>query len=462
MKKLFLVILIVLTTLTGCSQSTQKNESDTIMSGTEKQTNVSAINEAEQAEYKPPKMEGEIFISAMTEQEFLKIAANKFMQKYPKVKVKINAYRGAEKDAGESPSEEYSTEKYRNYLNTKIMTGKAEDIIFTAQLPVKKYVDMGVFEDLSRYLSFSKEINKENYFMNILESPKDVNGKIFVLPYMCSFQAISFDSRLVSENNNKFDSTMNNISFEKAAVFGQNLIANTKKKNAYLSQESATNFLSYILKGKLKKFIDKENKKANINTQEYITLLKETKDLIKKGPLLTSSNIDFYNTEYYFAFRLQNDIQAAFNNLTSGSGDCYALPMSDIDGNIYTNPNYSLGINSASKNKELAWEFIKYLLSDEIQSSPSLYGLCINKKGFQASIDRNYKLNSNGGESNVNKEEFKSLLEKWVMQINAYDTIDPVIWDFFTEENSKYFDEKQSAEETAEVLNSKINKYLNE
>ncbi len=461
MKKLLWVSIIALTLLTGCNgyiaENNNINSPATYKNGTSEDT----TGQTDEKEYTSPKMEGEISISAMSEQEFITAAANQFMTKYPKVKVIINTYRGISRDSGANPPDEYSTENYRNVLNTKIMTGKAEDVIFTSNLPVKKYTDMGVFEDLSHFLSYSKEINAENYFMNVLEAPRDSKGKIYVLPYMASFQVIGFNRTLVSETKSELDSSMKTISFEKAAAFAQQLVNGTSKKNVYISQGDGAYYFSYLLKENLNKFVDMERKEARINTEQFINLLRQTKDLMDKGYFAAKNSIDLYNMEYYFAFSLQPDLQGAFNSLDSGSADCYVLPLSDTNGKVYTNPNYTLGINSASKNKALAWEFVKFLLSDEMQSAPCFYGLCVNKKGFEASIERNFKLYNNT-KKNMSEAAYKKLLEGWVMQINSYSTLDPVIEDFFAEESGKFFEKKQSAEETARVLQAKINKYFNE
>jgi len=62
----------------------------------------------------------------------------------------------------------------------------------------------------------------------------------------------------------------------------------------------------------------------------------------------------------------------------------------------------------------------------------------------------------------VSKDDYKNLLESWIMQINAYDPYDPTIDEFLLDEQSKFLGGKQSAEETARVLQAKIDKYFNE
>ncbi|WMM26352.1 ABC transporter substrate-binding protein [Tissierella sp. MB52-C2] len=452
MKKRLLAIIVLLIILVGCTGKMQNGNGD-IMS-------ISDQNDVK--EYIPPKMEGEISISTMNEDEYLTIAAQKFMSKYPNVKVIINSYMGTEDedDTGVSKVDSMAVENYRNHLNTKIMTGKVEDIIFTGLLPVQKYINIGAFEDLSKFINLTPEINSDNYFMNVLEAPKDENGKIHTLPIRCALSIVSFNKQLVTDSNKKMDDGMTKISFEKAAEFAQQLVDNTNRKNTFLSLEEGAHFFNRAFNDYRNEFIDMGNKKANI-TDQYVTLLNHVKDLEEKGYFDTENSIDFYNMEYYFAFGIDFDMQAAFYSLLPDTY-VYAMPLSDANGNVYLNPNSDIGISSTSKNKELAWEFVKFLLSDEVQSLPSFYGLGVNKKGLDASVERILKMYNDGNNEKVSKEAYKSLLEKWIMEINAYDTSDPIITDFVWEESKKFFDGKQSAEEAARILQAKIDKYFNE
>lgn len=121
-----------------------------------------AEDEKEEDIYVQPEMKGEITVSSFIKDEFLTAAAQRFMDQYPGVTVTINYFSESPK-AGD-------LEDYQSYLNTKIMTGKAEDIVFITFLPISKYSDMGAFEDLSGYISMTPEFNDENYFMNVLTS----------------------------------------------------------------------------------------------------------------------------------------------------------------------------------------------------------------------------------------------------------------------------------------------------
>lgn len=206
--------------------------------------------------------------------------------------------------------------------------------------------------------------------------------------------------------------------------------------------------MDYILKGSWERFIDVENKEVSIDAAEYIALLESVKELSKKGYF--GSGIDFYNTKYNFAATIDFDVQAAFYALDSGAGRAYSLPIADKLRNVSIKANGCLTLNSASENKDLAWEFIRFLLSEEIQSLPSVHGLAINRKGFEASVDRYYSFYGDEAKGNglVKKEDYRNLLEGWMEQINHCNTLDSKILDLIEQENGKYFSGEQTVEET--------------
>ena len=195
-KSLLSVLLIAASVLCGCSNGTvpQGNggKGDAPMqeaggaSGTEERSgdeeNTQDVQEA--VSYVQPEMKGEITISCLFAEEFLNTAAEQFRKRYPDVKVTINSYKESN---GESTMEDY-----RTFLNTKMMTGKAEDILFTGFLPITKYSEMGVFEDLSGYIQRTPELNDENYFMNVLQAAKEDSGEIYLVPYMARFDTFAF------------------------------------------------------------------------------------------------------------------------------------------------------------------------------------------------------------------------------------------------------------------------------
>lgn len=120
-------------------------------------------------------------------------------------------------------------------------------------------------------------------------------------------------------------------------------------------------------------------------------------------------------------------------------------------------------MNSACENKELVWEFMKYLLSEEIQSLPSIKGPAVNKNGLIAGANRFYNFyKSEDGNVAGTEEDYLKLLESWILEVNACDTLDSTIIALIEEENMKFFEGKQTAQQTGSNIQKKISQYLNE
>lgn len=438
-----MLTLCVLCMLSGCGKDVEKP------AGQEQRYSADEGRGRGAQGYVQPEMKGEITISSFLAQEFLTTAAAQFMELYPEVTVSINVYDEAS-GAG-------SVEAYQTYLNTKIMTKKAEDIIFNSFLPVEKYSEMGVFADLSDYISMTPELNDENYFMNVLQAAREKNGELYLLPYMAKFEAVGFTDKLLS---NQVVDSQQSARFTECMDMAKELLRDTDETNAYLIHKNEMSYANYMIKDVFSELIDMENKEINIDSDAYTNIIKETKELSERNAF--GRGIDFYHSEYYFAAVCDYDVQAAFYELDAQAGISHSRPLADKEGNVAINANACLALNSASENQDLAWEFIKFLLSDEVQSLPSVHGLAVNKRGFEAAVERYYKFYADGGNGAVEKGAYEELLESWMKQINACDTVDAALWALIEEENSKFFEGGQTAEETASVLQRKIEQYLHE
>ena len=201
---------------------------------------------------------------------------------------------------------------------------------------------------------------------------------------------------------------------------------------------------------------------VSLDTPEYIALLESVKALSENGYF--GSDIDFYNMEYYFAAECDYDVQAAYYSMDTKSGANYCMPLTDAEGRTLMKSNSCVAINSASSNKDLAWEFIRYLLSDEVQTFPSFHGPTVSRKGMEAVAERYYAFykEGNDGAGFGSEAEYKAILESWMEQINGCDTLDSTIMDLIDEENSKYFSGQQVAEDTAGRLQRQLEQYFNE
>ncbi len=478
MKKKILSLLILLSlAVSGCGNGNGDNitsadiKSITQEQGSAIQDSVSeagTANEEPERTYTPPEMKGDLTISILDEMPIIEIAAQMFMDKYPDVKIDIHTFRAVEviqleggAEMSGEPSEEQSTENYLSKLNTRIITGDAEDIILTSGLPMQKYIEMGAFEELSFYMNHSPEINEDNYYMNIFDAVGMNSKQMYYLPLATGIQAMQFDKALVEDYGQYLPDDMKKISYEKALDYGLQLVENTNRKNTFLSISSGYGVVASMVNDQWSKFVNEEAKKAYFDTEEYIQLLHKGAELEAKG-YFDTAGLDFYNMEYYFAMLTDFDDSAAFYALMDDSPYCYTMPISDADGNVAMNSYMQFGINSASSNRELAWEFLKFMISDEVQTSPSIYGLGVNKNGLNAYLDRQISIYNEGNKTKIDEPAYKELINSWIKQVNVDHSGRQIIGSMMYEENRAFYDGKQSAADTAKKLQARVNKYFNE
>ena len=405
----------------------------------------------------PSKMRGELTISCLYQNEFLERAASQFMKKYPNVKVDIHV--NAEEDR------EDAVENYLTYLNTRIMTGEAEDIFDNAFLPVEKYKAMGVFENLAPYIAADGDINEENYFMNVLEADRDEKGAIYLLPYGARFKTVGFSDALLKECKGKDRELkkLEKISFPKAMDMARGLADETEHPRTFLTQESEIAYMDNLVDSVLERFLDVEGKRADFTSGDYAALLESVKGLADHGYFQGDEEINFYEDEYYFASTLDFEIQNAFYNLARDGGVRRCLPLSNEAGVLSTSVNNCLMMNSRGKQKELAWEFLRYVLSAESESLPSVWALPVNRQGFKNAVSRYYKFYSKGNpDAGVKEKDYYDLLKKWMDQVGDCHTMDYTITMLMDGENREFFAGRQSAEATAEKIQKKMEQYFDE
>lgn len=407
----------------------------------------------------PPEIKGEITVATAYEDEYLTAAAKQFMKKYPQAKVRVDSYK-------ESSGEDW-VEKYLQYLNTRIMTGKAADLLFTDFLPITKYCGMGVFTDLSRYILDTPEFNEKNYFMNVLQAAREEGGEIYLVPLQANFDAVGFSTELLAGHRD-MESRLEkrqSIPFSEAMEIGRVLADGAGKPNCFLAQQTGVSYMCSLIEGSLARYVDIGGKSCHLDTPEYRKLLQSVKSLTESGKgYFPPDDMDYYTTEYQFAAYRDYDVQAAFYELDPKGGLSYSMPLSDEEGNVPIRSHNCVAINSASENKTLAWEFLKYLLSEEVQTNPSIFGLAVNKKGFASCVDRYYRFygDAKKGNGHVEKKDYRDLLRRWMEQVNDCDITDSMLTEMMNEENEKYFAGEQTAEETAKNLQKKVGQYLNE
>ena len=466
MKKLILILITVAMVLSGCGEDNTTDVTPEAIANPKADSLEDVSSPAEEPSreaYVQPEMKGEISISLLDEASFITAGAELFMKKYPDIKININVFRelktiqlegGAEMSA--DPEEGFTTDNYLTYLSTQIMSGKADDIILTSMLSMRDYIKMGAFEDLSYYLESTPEINEENYYMNVIEAFRKYGG-LYEMPLSFGMQVIYFDKQLVEASGIAPDKELKSIRYSEAMELAKQMVDVTDLPNTYLEIGTGKSESMLIMED-IYQFINMETEQFDFNIPAFTNILKQTKSLRQNGYYDTGT-IDFYNMEYHFGFGTDFDSQAAIFSLLPDSSYSNAMPQCDANGDVLFYAYYTFGINSSSENKEIAWEFIKFLLSEEAQVNPSMFNIGINKAALEPMAQR--QMGTKTIELGFTLQDCVALLENWAEQANAT-YIDSDISNIIYEEIDRYYSGSVTEEEIAKAINNKIDKCLNE
>ncbi|KRE82528.1 hypothetical protein ASG89_14840 [Paenibacillus sp. Soil766] len=463
--------LVSMLSLTACSSSTTTTRGDTGST-----TAPAAGNKT-------------VTLSVVTSDRFLELAKQKYEALHPDTKINIKEYAAAPQTApqGQGQGQQQmmmmqkpdpkNTEKYASSVGAELMSGKASDIIVTSGLPYQKYADKKLLENISDLMSKDASFKKDNYYGGIFDAMK-YNGSLYTVPIKVGLN-MWLGNQAVLSSQQIDDSKWTWADFKKKAsalVADKN---NDGKPDTYpMGKIEPAELITSMLNSSFSKFADVGAKKAKFETPDFINMLKLAKSMYDDKVIL-ADNSDPNNV----VFQPKGNVLMYMDMYTmpkmnfEGKGGYYNLPSeSEARGTQFTS-SLPLAINSKSANKKEAWEFVKYLLSDEMQSARELTGIAVNKTGAKAQIDflktlgtggegggKSMKLMINGKAATVQPatEQDVTAMEKILNNISVYAESDLKITNIVAEETAPFFQGQKSAEEVAKVIQNKVNTYLQE
>ncbi|MGG5737396.1 ABC transporter substrate-binding protein, partial (plasmid) [Bacillus cereus group sp. IBL03679] len=125
-------------------------------------------------------------------------------------------------------------------------------------------------------------------------------------------------------------------------------------------------------------------------------------------------------------------------------------------------PNKTVGLNAKSPVKKEAWNFLKFLMSDEVQSKGNAFP--INRAVYEQQIKtlkEKGELEGPAGSINVTESDIQEL-EKMVAEISVQGPQNTKIESIIAEESKSYFSGQKSAKDVAALIQNRVTTYINE
>ncbi|MFF2912812.1 ABC transporter substrate-binding protein [Paenibacillus sp. NPDC057934] len=408
-----------------------------------------------------------VVLSVMRKDRFLETAARQFEEQHKDIHIEMKEYKASDPVAeGGMAVESISlgdVEKYVQSVTTQVISGKGADLILMSELPQDKFVAKKLLVNLNDLLSKDSSFDRNALFSNILQASQDGEG-LYAMPLSFSLSLFQGNTELLKKANISVD-------VNKSWNWSQFKDVAQKLKK----QDDAEKLISLDPMSLLFDSIDDNytqlvgQGQPNFDSDLFRNMMTEIKLMYDEGLLSDGMSFDNGNA----AFQMLN-VFSPEQALTKPRGmDYYQKPnVSGQKVGTPFQPTYSLGINSKSDVQQEAWAFIKFLLSDEMQASPNLTGIPLNKgitdKKFKETLQ---KIENGTLETMIpldmlpDSETVKKrigVVEQLISETNFRRSSDMKVITIVMEEFSSFMSGQKSAEEVSKLIQNRAKTYLNE
>ncbi|KUO77163.1 MAG: hypothetical protein APF77_01730 [Clostridia bacterium BRH_c25] len=383
-------------------------------------------------------------------------AAIEYEKEHPDVDIDINDAR------------ELTAKECVQKLNTEMLAGKGPDLILGSFL-TGDYEEKGLLADLEEFISRDKSFNINDYAANMIAASR--NGKkLYRMPVGYYLDCFLINSKILEQ---KGITLKKDISWEQM----YDTVSETNSKSGekcYMLPKMGNRFLfEKIIYKDIDYYVDEKNKRSRIDTEEFVNELELMKRIDKER--LLHPDMDNKTIIHSQGEIVPEDILFIPINLLSygqiyGAYGMYYKSFNiipDLKG-LYTGARtvYAnrIAINNNSQYKEQAWDFIKLLLSEEVQLKLSEDYFVVNNKANQGSKEEMFKyldkypMRKYYRPTAEEMDNLKSIMEG-INKIEEYDyELNELIWS----EMEIFIKNEKSAEDTAKAIQNKVQLYLQE
>lgn len=366
-----------------------------------------------------------------------------------------NSYNTSQNSYHVSPfyiaNENYTDEEFVDRLDEKISSGDWPDIIiFNNRWEMYRYADQGLIADMGEIMDNDPEYCRDAYVPNLLEMFTEPDNKIYGLPLDFSFQTLAVKPKYWDKPSWTLD--------EMISAFDEN-----EDNMCYIYQTYQRQRVLLELIANNEHLIDYQNRTCNFNSPEFIKILEFSNR--------------FYDEKTYNNINEQVDFQhfgldrSLVEETLEGNSYCwikYVLGLGD-DISLVGYPsdsgnggrlrvNYIAAISESCTDKEGAYEYIKYLVSE-------------NDRGFISSLTERFEedayrdvgqeyIFSDNEVQPLSMEEADMLKKEMLSCHSLRDMLGYNFEELIIAEAERYFNGEISSDEAAENIQMISEKFM--
>ena len=375
-------------------------------------------------------------------------------------------------------------------FNTEIMAGNVPDIIDISSLNYVQLASKGIIEDLYPYIDADKELNRDDFFANVLRA-MEVDGKLCTTVPGFYINAVMGASSVVGDTPGwtyeEFDAALASMP-EGCQPFDQYVTRDAILQSCLaLDMEQFVNWGTGECRFDSQQFIDLLNfanrfpESFDWENYDYSAEESTTSRIAQGKQMLVQTSVyqieDLFYNQYIESFG--GNVTFIGYPTASGTGN-----MLGIEGNGFA-------MSSKSQYKDVVWDFLRIFMTKDYQEQ-SVWSLAsrkdifdekaqeamtvqyqkdedgneiLDEEGNKIPIARYGRWNEATGESEevyaIEPEQIDQLREL-IASTDKKANYDNAIFDIVNEQAAAFFQGQKSAEEVAKLVQSKANIFVNE
>ena len=370
---------------------------------------------------------------------------------------------------------EYDMDKYREQLTVQLLAGDADDMFLAGYLTDNKIVESGYLADLYPLMRNDPTFNEDDYYMNAIHSLSH-NGKLLFFTPTFYYDMYGVNNRFTTDLVTRFQQ-YETVTHRQIFELYQKFAA---ESGLYAYQE--LDVLNFLARNILE-YVDFEKKTCDFMNEAFIQLLRDLKTATNpqqitygmvgtngdSGYIFTTPMFEEAAQKYMFKFAITEYLYyPAFFPFVEPQAFVDFKPVVNEAGSLLIN-TYPYSISEASQNKELAWEFLKFLASPEANEDFHIYGFPVHRGLFQSYMMKDVADNVEywraqkpiEGDNEAVAARQLAIYERYLdMPMEESSGLYMGIYKFLQESVSAYYQDVLTAEQVASELQNKISLYL--
>ncbi len=345
-----------------------------------------------------------------------------------------------------------------NEFELQLLRGNGPDIIEVGGIYVRILADKGTFCDLSDYYNASQKVTGESILDVVWDGMQPREKNVLVIPSF-NLTAQACESPITAKEWTP----------EKLIQLAK------QQEELWYFGTSNTGLLHHCMMvrfSEYERYVDYEEKTSHFDCPEFRWILENCAEAGKEAHYPESLTVNSNESPaFLYDYTINNMAEYLWLCQNLKTMGCYWVGYPSWEGAIYQmTPTNIFAMNQKSENKDGAWDFLEYILSEDCQNQID-WAFPVRKESFENYLRTSYpskeqdnkmsaEFNFSSNSYAPTEEDFDNL-RYMVTHSNIRITSSPIT-DIIYEEAAMYFTGDATLEETIRKIDNRVTLYLNE